>query len=202
MGLHTSYLGHVRVAPALNPDEIEFLRRFNQTRHCGDDDTPLRTVQHPAENEPAGDVEAYNRAAPGKPGLWCPWTCCATGCCLHWDGVEKPYAPREWLSYLVDTFLRPGAALSDDPRARRLGLSFDHVLNGMLVGERRETAELFALEVHDNAVTRRVLVPGVEGTDEWGYRSPEWERESRQQRLAARRRRFAQAIAEDLRRAG
>jgi hypothetical protein len=202
MGLHTRYLGHVRVVPALNADEIEFLRRFNETRHCGDDDAPLRTVQHPAENEPVGDVEAYNRPAPGMPGLWCPWTCCATGCCLHWDGVEKPYAPAEWLTYLIDTFLRPGAALSGDPQARRLGLSFDHVLNGMLVGERRETAELFALEVRDNTVTRRVLVPGAEGTDEWGYRSADWERESRQERIAARRRRFEAAIAEDLRRAG
>lgn len=202
MGLHTSYLGHVRIVPALTSDEIEFLRAFNHTRHCGDDDAPLSTAQHPAENEPTGDAGAYNRTAPGMPGLWCPWTCCGTGCCLHWDGIEKPYAPQEWLTYLIDTFLRPGAALAEDPEARQLGLTFDHVLNGMLVGERRETAELFALEVRDNAVHRRVLVPGAEGTDEWGYRSSEWERESRQERIEARRRRLEAAIAEDLRRAG
>lgn len=202
MGLHTSYLGHVRIAPALNPDEIEFVRRFNETRHCGDDDTPLRTVQHPAENEPTGDVGAYNRAANGMPGLWCPWTCCGTGCCLHWDGVEKPYSPQQWLEYLIDTFLRPGALLDGDPEAERLGLTFDHVLDGVLVGERRETAELFALEVERNVVTRRVLVPAAEGTDDYGYRSPERERQSRTERIAARRARFAAAIAEDLDRTG
>jgi hypothetical protein len=131
-----------------------------------------------------------------------PWTCCGTGCCLHWDGVEKPYAPQEWLRYLIDTFLRPGAALSDDRDAQRLGLTFDHVLDGMLVGQRRETGELFALVVRANVVRRRVLVAGAEGTDEWGYRSPEWERQSRQERIEARRRRFEAAIAEDLARTG
>lgn len=200
MGLHTSYLGHIRITPALNDAEIEFVRSFNETRHCGDDASPLVVAQHPADRDVSG--EAANRTAPGMPGLWCPWTCCATGCCLHWDGVEKPYAPGEWLSYLIDMFLRPGAALDGDPRASALGLTFDHVLDGMLVGERRETAELFALEVALNVVSRRVLLPGAEGTDEWGYRSPDRERESRQERLVARRRRFDAAIAEDLRRAG
>ena len=202
MGLHTSYLGHIRIAPALSPDEIEFVRRFNETRHCGEDSAPLRTVQHPAENESTGDVGAYNRAAPGMPGLWCPWTCCAAGCCLHWDGVEKPDSPQQWLEYLIDRFLRPGALLGDDPEARRLGLTFDHVLDGVLVGERRETSELFALEVERNVVTRTLLVPAAEGTDDYGYRSPEWERESRAERIAARRARFAAAIAEDLGRTG
>lgn len=199
MGLHTSYLGHVRITPALNAEEVDFLRSFNHTRHVGDEDAPLVVAQHPSDNAIRG--EAANRTAPGMPGLWCPWTCCGTGCCLHWDGVEKPYAPAEWLSYLIETFLRPGAALADDLRARQLGFTFDHVLDGMLVGERRETAELFALDVVRNVVSRRVLVPGAEGTDEWGYRGPDWEQESRQERIAARRRRFDAAIAEDLRRA-
>jgi hypothetical protein len=201
MGLYTDYLGHLRITPALNADEIDFLRGFNATRHWGDR-SPLDVVQHPADNDDAGDVDSYNHTSPGMPGLWCPWTCCGTGCCLHWDGVEKPYAPREWLRYLIDTFLRPGAALSDDPDAQRLGLTFDHVLDGMLVGQRRETSELFALVVRENVVRRRVLVPGAEGTDEWGYRGPEWERQSRQNRIEARRRRFEAAVAEDLARAG
>lgn len=201
MGLHTSYLGHARIAPALNSDEIGFLRSFNLTRHCGDDDAPLEVAQHPVDNETGRDGGAYNRAAPGMPGLWCPWTCCDTGCCLHWDGVEKPYAPQEWLTYLIDTFLRPGAALDGDPAAARRGLTFDHVLDGMLVGQRRETGELFALDVVGNVVTRRLLVPGAEGTDEWGYRSLEQERQSRRERIEARRRRFDAAIAADLQQA-
>lgn len=72
----------------------------------------------------------------------------------------------------------------------------------MIVGERRETGELFALVVRDNVVRRRVLVPGAEGTDEWGYRSDDDECQSRQDMILARRRRFEAAIAEDKQRAG
>jgi hypothetical protein len=197
MGLLTDYLGHLRIAPVLSAQEVEFLQAFNRTRHCGDDDAPLRVAQHPSDNEPTGG-ESYNRPAPGMPELWCPWTCCDDGCCLQWDGVEKPYAPQEWLTYLIDVFLRPGARLRRDAEARRIGLSFNHVLDGMLIGERRETSELFALEVRANSVRRRVLLPGRAGVDSWGYRAPDEERLSRQERKLSRLRRFETAVAEDL----
>lgn len=201
MGLHTDYLGSLRIEPPLSQAEIAFVRSFGHTRHCGDR-TALDVVQHPADNDPTGDVESYNRVASGMPGLWCPWTCCPEGCCLHWNQREKPYAPDRWLRYLIDTFLRRGAALDATPAARALGLTFDHVLNGMIVGERRETSELFALAVTNNVVTRRTLVPAREGVDEWGYRGEDVERAERSAYLAARRKRFAAAMAEDLRRAG
>ena len=175
-----------------------FLKCFNRTRHCGDR-TPLDVAEHPTDNERTSDLGSYNQASPGLPGLWCPWTCCDDGCCLCWDGGEKPYAPDQWLTYLLDTFLRPGAALADDPTAQRLGLTFDHVVNGMIVGERRETGELFALEVVGNELMRRTLVPGRDGVDEWGYGS---ELEDRRRRLAARRARFAAAVEEDRRSIG
>jgi len=201
MGLYTDYLGRAQITPALSAGEVEFLRAFNRTRHCGDRG-PLDVVMHPADDERVGDVDAYNRTSRGMPGLWCPWTTCGQGCCLHWDRAEKPYAPERWLTYLIDTLLRPGAALAADPVARDAGLTFDHVLDGVIVGERRETAELFALEVRANVVTRRVLVPGAAGTDDWGYRAPEQERASRQEQIESRRRRFAEAIAEDLAQSG
>ena len=201
MGLHTRYLGRVRIEPPLSPDEADFLRAFNRTRHCATTG-PLDVAEHPVDNEPVPGEAGYSDAAPGVPGLWCPWTCCDEGCCLRWDGVEKPYAPQLWLAYLIDTFLRPGAALADDPQARLRELTFDHVLDGMVVGERAETGELFALSVRDNKVVRRTLVPPLEGVNEWGYGSDEQERQGREKRLAARRARYAAAIAEDLRRTG
>jgi hypothetical protein len=201
MGLHTDYLGSLRIEPPLSPAEVDFLKSFSRTRRCGDR-AALDVVQHPADNDQAGDVESYNRPATGMPGLWCPWTCCDEGGCLSWDGGEKAYAPDRWLRYLINTFLRPGAALAADPAARDVGLTFDHVLAGMIVGERQETGELFALAVKDNVVRRRTLVPAREGVDEWGYRGEDEEREERTTYLAARRDRFAAAIAEDLRRAG
>ena len=83
-----------------------------------------------------------------------------------------------------------------------MGPTFDHVLSGMFVGERRETAELFALAVKDNVVRRRTLVPRLEGVDEWGYRGEDQEVADRTTYLAARRARFAAAMADDLRRVG
>lgn len=201
MGLHTDYLGHARIEPPLSPAEVDFLKSFNHTRHCGER-SPLEVAAHPSDNDRTGDTDAYNRTAPGMPGLWCPWTCCDEGCCLFWDQGEKPYSPVQWLTYLIDTFLRPGAALADDPAAVARGLTFDHVLNGMIVGERRETGELFALEIRGNAVTRRTLVPARDGVNEWGYRGEDEERAERQARRDARRERFEAAVAEDLRRAG
>lgn len=201
MGLHTDYLGSLRIEPPLSPAEVDFLKSFNRTRHCGDRGA-LDVVTHPAVDGPTGDVASYNQVAVGMPGLWCPWTCCDEGCCLRWDQGEKPYAPDRWLRYLINTFLRPGAALAADPAARALGLTFDHVLAGMIVGERRETCELFALAVQDNAVRRRTLVPPREGVDDWGYRGEDEEREQRKTYLAARRERFAAAVEQDSRRPG
>lgn len=201
MGLHTDYLGSLRIEPALSPAEVDFLKSFTHTRHYGDR-SATDVVEHPADNDPSGDVDSYNRVAAGMPGLWCPWTCCDEGCCLRWNQHEKPYAPDRWLRYLINTFLRPGGALAADPVARDLGLTFDHVLTGMLVGERRETGELFALAVNRNVVRRRILVPGREGVDEWGYGREDEERAERSAYLAARRMRYDAAIAEDLRRAG
>lgn len=199
MGLHTDYLGSLRIAPPLSPAEIDVVKGFNRTRHCGDR-APLDVVTHPSDDDPSADVASYNRVAAGMPGLWCPWTCCDKGCCLRWDLAEKPYAPDRWLRYLIDTFLRPGAALAADPAARAAGLTFDHLLGGALVGERRETGELFALSVKDNVVSRRTLVPPRDGVDECGYRSADEEREQRTAYLAARRERYDLAISEDLQR--
>ena len=201
MGLHTDYLGSLRIKPPLSPDEVDFLKSFHRTRHCGDR-AALDVVTHPADNDPRGDVASFNLVAAGMPGMWCPWTCCDEGCCLRWDQGEKPYSPDRWLRYLIDTFLRPGAALSADPAARATGLTFDHVLAGVIVGERRETGELFALAVRDNVVRRRTLVPALEGVDERGYRGEDEEREERTTYRAARRKRFAAAMADDRRQAG
>ena len=201
MGLHTDYLGALRIEPPLSPAEADVVKSFNRTRHCADRG-PLDVVTHPGDDEPAAGDTACSSVASGMPGLWCPWTCCDEGCCLRWDQGEKPYAPERWLRYVIATFLRPGAALAAEPAARAAGLTFDHVLNGTIVAERRETGELFALAVKDNVVRRRTLVPPRDGVDECGYRGWDEEREERTAYLAARRERFAAAIEQDLRRTG
>jgi hypothetical protein len=197
MGLHTSYLGHIAIEPPLSPEETEFVRSFGRTRHWDSGETGVRLAAHPSDNDEYDDIDAYNRPAPGMPGLWCPWTVCKDGCCLNWDGIEKPYDADRWLEYLIDTFLAAGGSVAGTDVATKHGLTCDHLLDGVVVGERHETGELFALEVVNCVVVRRTLVPKRPGVDEWGYGSPESERRDRRRRLAERRKRFEAALAED-----
>ena len=90
MGLHTDYLGSLRIQPPLSPAEVDFLKGFHRTRHCGDR-AGLDVVTHPADNDPAGDVASSNEVAVGMPELWCPWTCCDEGCCpgCSWGSVAR-----------------------------------------------------------------------------------------------------------------
>src|SRR3954447_12633751 len=86
MGLHTTYVGHVVIDPPLSPDEVDFVRRFGHTRHYDAGESRVRLALHPSDDDAsaASEVSSYNRPAPGMPGLWCPWTVCKDGCCLHW----------------------------------------------------------------------------------------------------------------------
>lgn len=208
MGLHTTFVGHVAVTPALAPGEVDLLRALNRTRRWDAPGGALRTAEHPAddpypaEDHPGDDcspsaLDAHNRPAPGAPGLWCPWTACERGHCLHWDSVEKPYAGEAWLRWMIDTLLRPDADVAGTEWARRRGMTCDHVLAGVLIGERYDTAELFALEVSANVVRRRVLLPGVSEVDEWVRRGVVDTGGERQASLAARARRYERARAED-----
>jgi hypothetical protein len=198
MGLHTTYVGHVTIEPALSAQEVDVVRGVNRTRHWHHPEGALRIAAHPADDEPVeGDVATSNRPARGAPGLWCPWTACERGHCLHWDGAEKPYQGEGWLRWLIDVLLRPNAHVADTSWARERGLTCDHRLDGMLVGERQETVELFALEVAGNDVTRRLLLPGETDADEWGYRGERVERADRRARSAARRQRYESALAAD-----
>jgi hypothetical protein len=48
----------------------------------------------------------YNRVPPGVPGLWCQWVVDDQGN-INWDGNEKFYNYLEWLSFLMERYLKP-----------------------------------------------------------------------------------------------
>jgi hypothetical protein len=149
MGLHTTYVGRVDIVPPLPGETADWLRAFARTRHWDHPDGPLRVARHPADDEP-GDHERGKRTAPGLPSFYCPWTVCEDGCCLRWDALEKPYAGERWLAWLIDNVLAP-----------------EHVADGMLIGESRESGAVTALDVVGNVVTTRVLVPPRSGSKGW-----------------------------------
>jgi len=158
MGYTTDFVGHIDIHPPLNDAEIDYLLAFAGSRRCVREGGPYAVPGNPAAEDPRDfPVDDYNASAPGQPGLWCGWEVCWDGCCLTWSGNEKSSAMPEWLRYLIGHFLKPRASASGHPGFEEFG--FDHVLDGQVVGCRRDTKELFAIVVENNRVTTRVLTP-------------------------------------------
>lgn len=190
MGYTTDFVGWVQVDPPLNASETDYLRAFNRTRRWDRPAGPYVVLPHPlADDEPEAGAgrDAYNRPAPGEPGLWCPWTATIDGTALAFDGTEKAYGATRWLEYLILTFLTPDApaAAADDPLFA--AFTFDHVCDGAVASCRRDTGEVSVLLVTDNAVDERVLLPGTPEGVGWGGLPYEPEIDRLRQRAAVRR---------------
>lgn len=162
MGYTTDFIGHVDIEPRLNDSEIEYLTAFAASRRFDRPGGPYAVPGNPRADDDRADVptEQYNRTAPGQPQLWCQWVPCWDGCCLSFDGMEKFYAPIPWLRYLIDHFLRPGALAAESGEDWFRDFTFDHRLDGMIVGCRRDNKELFSIKVTDNVVSEEILRPG------------------------------------------
>jgi hypothetical protein len=159
----TDFIGHVDINPGLNDDEIAYLSAFSQSRRCARPGGPYVVPGNPRAEEYADfDAGTYSQTASGQPGLWCDWVPCWDGCCLTYNGNEKFYQPTRWLRYLIAHFLKPGGAASRSGEACFTGFTFDHVLEGMIVGCRRDNKELYAIVVRHNRVTERILRPADE----------------------------------------
>ncbi|MEP6817724.1 MAG: hypothetical protein ABI873_19475 [Marmoricola sp.] len=168
MGYSTDFIGHIDIAPALNDAEIGYLSAFRLSRRFDRPGGPYDVPGNPfAEGDDSFDTDRYNRTAPGQPQLWCQWEVCWDGCCLAYDGGEKFYAPIPWLRYLVDHFLKPGAVAARSGDDRFKDFTFDHRLDGMVVGCRRDNKELFAISVSANRIRQRVLRPADPRYADW-----------------------------------
>jgi hypothetical protein len=163
MGYTTDFLGHIDIDPVLNEHEQAYLAAFGLARHF---DRPAGSYDVPgnpyADDRQGVDLDAYNRLGTGKPQLYCQWVVCPTGCCLSFDGNEKFYEPVQWLRYLIDHFLVPGAHAGSSGLPVFDDFTFDHRLDGMIVGCRRDTRRLFAICVDDSVVREKTLVPGLD----------------------------------------
>lgn len=79
----------------------------------------------------AGVGAGPRRLWPGQPGRRSPWLPCAGGCCLVAE--ERPAAdPVAWLRFLLREVLAP-VAQEPVERARRLGLSGGHLVDGRVL---------------------------------------------------------------------
>jgi hypothetical protein len=137
MGENVTYLGHVDIVPGLNQSEYDYLY---------------------ALTEPVRDT-ADNRAD-GQPSGLCDWEPCPHGCCLAWNGREKFHAGMAWMEFLIDHLLRPGASAEGRADVRLAGFTFDHRMDGLIVGERQWSRELFSIRVENNQVRQEILRRG------------------------------------------
>lgn len=151
MGYQTDFIGYLQVLPELNSGERDLVNRISGSMYADRRETGPRALD---ENE-AGLMAL--RA--GAPQGWSNWYVCPQGCCLSYDGGDKANHMVPWLRFLMSTFLIPGAAASD--HADLEAFTCDHVLNGMVVGSRRDNRELYSITVRDNAVDVELLWPGV-----------------------------------------
>jgi hypothetical protein len=157
MGYTTDYIGHIEVTPSLNEAEQAYLSAFSLTRHYDRKEGPYYVPPNPYADQDSDDRERTNRVGPGQPQLWCRWVPCWDGCCIALDGEEKIYEPTRWLDYLVQHFLAPGAEASRSGLELFEEFTFDHHLEGLVVGCRRDNKELFEIRVEDNVISQHVL---------------------------------------------
>jgi hypothetical protein len=180
MGYPTDFIGHIEVVPPLSVPEQDYLHVFGASRRH-----PRRSVPYAVPNRPHGDD--------GHPGSWCQWMPNCDGRCITHNGADRSHAPAEWLRYVIDHFLRPGAH-GVSPSAEFRAFTFDHVCNGIVAACRRDTAKLFLIRVEDNVVTEETLVDGTPQCEVWspfGYDSDLHRRRAKRvgprQRLGAAR---------------
>ena len=161
MGYTTDFIGHVDISPPLNEAEQAYLTAFAASRRCERPGGPYDVPPNPAAEaaHPVVDTDAYNVIAPGQPSLWCGWRPCWEGCCLSYDGHEKFYAATRWMTYLIDHFLASTAHARDSGLDCFRDFTFDHVLDGVIAGCRRDTRELYLIRVERNVVRKQTLVP-------------------------------------------
>ena len=149
MGYTTDFSGSVAVVPALNAEEIAYLKKFAQSRrvHC---------TQGPYFVDRSGDffgqgsegVLNFNAAPEGQPGLWCQWIPTDDGTKIEWDGGEKFYGAASWMKYIIDHFIGP------NPIAKTaLPFLHGHTCNGEIEAQGEESDDKWLLIVKDNIVS-------------------------------------------------
>lgn len=150
MGYQTDFIGYLHVQPELNESEIALVNAITRGP-IGSDYGALRSLD---------DAEASRiQLESGAPVGWSNWGACSEGCCLSYDGGDKANHMVPWLKHLMVTYLVPGAEAQG--KAGYEDLTCDHVLNGMVVGSRRDTRELYSITVRENDVSVELLWPGV-----------------------------------------
>lgn len=129
----TEVIGCIRIEPALNDAERDFLSDLVDSG---------RTLR----GTPTG------RGDTDLPFARLAWEPCTDGCCLEWNrDIEDAKWMAESLRFVVDHLLRTGARAQG--RTRFDGFTFDHVASGAVLGIEYGAPAGELVTVVDNHVT-------------------------------------------------
>lgn len=155
MGYSTDFFGSITIEPPLNAAEVSYLADFSCTRHM------LRAqgehyVDHSWGQDYTGvnqDLGHHNTPFPSQPSLWCNFAATEDGKLLVWNESEKTQKAAQWIRYIINHFLKPGAHASktNDPQFK--DFTFDHVCNGQFLAQGEDITDRWKLIVVDNDVT-------------------------------------------------
>lgn len=148
MGYSTQFKGRIEIEPPLNGTEIDYLKKFAETRRMNRRKGPYYVEAsgfYGQEHEE--DVLDYNTPPVGQPGLWCQWVPTPDGTALVWDQGEKFYCADEWMAYLIDHFLKPNAVVKE---TGLFDFFQDHILSGVVLAQGEEVDDRWTLTVVNN----------------------------------------------------
>lgn len=154
MGYTTEFEGEISIDPPLSADEWDYLKRFAHTRRMWRGEGPyfVRGSGLRGQGDDP-DIIAPNDPGPLQPGLWNQWVPNDEGTALIWDSGRGFYDSPEWMLFLIDHFLKPGAyAVGKVP-----GIVGGHVLNGEIEAQGDDENDKWTLVVKDNEVFLRGL---------------------------------------------
>jgi hypothetical protein len=176
VGYTTYFSGEVTIEPPLNEQETAYLLRFAESRRMLRTQGPYYADRGDDWGQTGEGILDYNEPPQGQPGVWCQWVPTEDGSAIRWDEGEKFYDSAEWMAYVIDTFLKPGATVQEELRAlsaaggttvpalpqERDGwvyppefaaFTFDHIVNGAIDADGEDSDDIWRLVVRDNVVS-------------------------------------------------
>lgn len=152
---HANFLSALNATRRMQRDAVKAARRPDPIRKAAGLPIGNEGEYFVGDEDPMGlrgpDVINHNASPSTQPGLWCQWTPGdkrgipffdkpideGEAITIVWDEGEKFYCYKEWITYIVDHFLKP----------------WGYVLNGEVKWAGEESEDIGKIIVKDNVIT-------------------------------------------------
>ncbi len=150
--------GSLRLDPVLSRAELAYLVPFCESRRWDRPEGAYAVPGNPLAEcaDPALDLDAFVRVAPGQPSLSCCWRPRVDGTVFEPTLASPAAEVAAWLDYLLDHFIGP------DARCRGLESFAGFVAHGVTgaVAVAEPSGRLEVVRVRDGRAARSLVHPG------------------------------------------